>query len=83
LTMKIYFAGPLFSEAERDWIRSTIFKIESLAARHGTKLEIIFPYEWMTAWLGRSDISTPKNHPNRKLSGSGLISAEQGRVMAP
>ena len=29
-SMKIYLAGPLFSEAERDWIRATINKIESL-----------------------------------------------------
>jgi nucleoside 2-deoxyribosyltransferase len=43
--MKIYFAGPLFSEADRDRIRATISKIESLAAQHGTKLEIIFPYD--------------------------------------
>ena len=46
--MKIYFAGPLFSEAERDWIRSTISKIESLAAQRGTKIEIIFPYDLIT-----------------------------------
>ncbi|MGD0399366.1 MAG: nucleoside 2-deoxyribosyltransferase [Syntrophobacteraceae bacterium] len=46
--MKIYFAGPLFSEAERDWIRSTINKIEALAAQHGTKSEIIFPYDLIT-----------------------------------
>ncbi|MGO9019663.1 MAG: nucleoside 2-deoxyribosyltransferase [Syntrophobacteraceae bacterium] len=43
--MKIYFAGPLFSEAEREWIRSTIQKIETLAAQHSAKLEIIFPYD--------------------------------------
>lgn len=46
--MKIYFAGPLFSEAEREWIRSTIKKIESLAAQIGTKIQIIFPYELIT-----------------------------------
>ena len=46
--MKIYFAGPLFSEAEREWIRSTIKEIESLAAQHGTKSEIIFPYDLIT-----------------------------------
>ena len=46
--MKIYFAGPLFSEAERDWIRSTIQKIESLAAQQGKKSEIIFPYDLIT-----------------------------------
>ncbi|SPF43783.1 Nucleoside 2-deoxyribosyltransferase [Syntrophobacter sp. SbD1] len=46
--MKIYFAGPLFSEAEREWIRSTIKEIESLAAQHGAKIEIIFPYDLIT-----------------------------------
>jgi nucleoside 2-deoxyribosyltransferase len=46
--MKIYFAGPLFSEAERNWIRSTIKEIESLAAERRTKLEIIFPYDLIT-----------------------------------
>jgi nucleoside 2-deoxyribosyltransferase len=46
--VKIYFAGPLFSEAERERIRSTIQKIESLAAGHDTKIEIIFPYDLMT-----------------------------------
>jgi len=47
-SLKIYFAGPLFSEAERNWIRPTISKIESLAAQHGTKTEIIFPYDLIT-----------------------------------
>lgn len=46
--MKIYLAGPLFTEAERDWIRATIQKIESFAAGHGTKIEIIFPYDLIT-----------------------------------
>ena len=46
--VKIYFAGPLFCESERDWIRSTINKIESLAAQRGTKTEIIFPYDLIT-----------------------------------
>ena len=46
--MKIRFAGPLFTEAARDWIRATINKIESLAAQRGTKIEIIFPYGLIT-----------------------------------
>jgi len=46
--VNVYFAGPLFSEAERDWIRATIEEIESLAARHQTKVEIIFPYDLIT-----------------------------------
>lgn len=46
--MKIYFAAPLFTEAERDWIRSTIEKIEALALERGTKIQIIFPYDLIT-----------------------------------
>ena len=30
-SLEIYFEGPLFSEAERDWTRATIRGIESLA----------------------------------------------------
>jgi hypothetical protein len=40
--VNVYFAGPLFSEVERDWIGATIRKIESFAAQHGIKPEIIF-----------------------------------------
>ncbi len=43
--MKIYFAGPLFTEADRDWIRSTIARTESLARDRGAEVEIIFPYD--------------------------------------
>jgi hypothetical protein len=38
-------------------------------------------YRWLTGLLERSDIFSPENHPNRKLSG--LISAERVRVEAP
>jgi hypothetical protein len=111
------------SEAERDWIRSTIGRIESFAAGHGTKLDIILPYDLITreeidllgekakleifsrckSHLDDADLLialldgprvddgtaweigyfTPENHTNRKLSGSGLISGELGRVKAP
>jgi nucleoside 2-deoxyribosyltransferase len=46
--MKIYFAGSLFSEADRDWIRATIQHTESVAVRHGGKFEIIFPNDLIT-----------------------------------
>ena len=46
--MKIYFAGPLFSEADRDWIRKTIREIENLARVGGKEVTIIFPYDLMT-----------------------------------
>lgn len=47
--MKIYFAGPLFSEADREWIRSTIKQIEALAFDRGAEIKIIFPYDLITA----------------------------------
>jgi nucleoside 2-deoxyribosyltransferase len=46
--VKVYFAGPLFSEAERDWIRSAIRKIESFAAERGIQIDVIFPYDLIT-----------------------------------
>jgi nucleoside 2-deoxyribosyltransferase len=36
--MKIYLAGPLFTESERDWIRKVIKEIEELAESKGKKL---------------------------------------------
>jgi nucleoside 2-deoxyribosyltransferase len=38
--VKIYFAGPLFSEADRDWIRAAIKEIESVAAEQGVMFEL-------------------------------------------
>ncbi len=46
--MKIYFAGPLFSEAERDWIRSTKAEIEILAKERRRSINLIWPYELIT-----------------------------------
>ena len=43
--MKIYFAGPLFTEAERRWIRGVKREIEELAARRGRSVEVLWPYE--------------------------------------
>lgn len=43
--MKIYIAGPLFSEAERDWIRKTIKQLENLARERGKEVTVIFPYD--------------------------------------
>ncbi len=43
--MKIYLAGPLFTEAERDWLRNVKKEIESLAASQGEQVNVIWPYE--------------------------------------
>jgi nucleoside 2-deoxyribosyltransferase len=46
--MKIYLAGPLFTEAERDWIRKIKVQIEELAESHGKPVNVIWPYELIT-----------------------------------
>jgi nucleoside 2-deoxyribosyltransferase len=46
--MKIYLAGPLFSEAERDWMSKLKGQIESLAAKSGRSVQVIWPYELIT-----------------------------------
>ena len=43
--MKIYLAGPLFSESERDWIQKTKEEIEDLASSQGKQITVIFPYD--------------------------------------
>jgi nucleoside 2-deoxyribosyltransferase len=42
---KIYFAGPLFSESERNWIKTTIPRIQALADEQDTPIKIIWPWE--------------------------------------
>ncbi len=44
----IYLAGPLFTEAERDWHRKTKRLLLEQASRRGQAVEIIWPYELIT-----------------------------------
>jgi nucleoside 2-deoxyribosyltransferase len=44
----IYLAGPLFTEAERDWHRKTKGLLLEQASRRGQTVEIIWPYELIT-----------------------------------
>lgn len=44
----IYLAGPLFTEAERDWHRKTKGLLLEQASRRGEAVEIIWPYELIT-----------------------------------
>lgn len=46
--MKIYLAGPLFSEAERDWMKKLKGKIQSHFVESGRKVQAIWPYELIT-----------------------------------
>ena len=61
--MKIYFAGPLFSESERDWIRATIQRIQTRAVEVGVDTEIIFPYDLIT----EEDIGLLGEHATREI----------------
>jgi nucleoside 2-deoxyribosyltransferase len=44
----MYLAGPLFTQAERDWHRETKRLLLEQAARRGRAVEIIWPYELIT-----------------------------------
>jgi nucleoside 2-deoxyribosyltransferase len=46
--MKIYLAGPLFTESQRDWMRKLKEQIESLAEAQGKQINVIWPYELAT-----------------------------------
>jgi nucleoside 2-deoxyribosyltransferase len=48
INMKIYLAGPLFSEAERNWMRKLKTEIESLAASKNHPVNVIWPYELLS-----------------------------------
>ena len=47
--MDIYFAGPLFSESERNWIRDAIGRIQALAAESDGPVKIVWPFELFQA----------------------------------
>lgn len=46
--MKVYFAGPLFAESERDWIRGVKKQIEEFAKARGWHIDLLWPYELIT-----------------------------------
>ena len=43
--MKICLAGPLFAEAEQNWLRKTKQQIESFAKSRDKDIEVVWPYE--------------------------------------
>ncbi|MFZ0932479.1 MAG: nucleoside 2-deoxyribosyltransferase [Syntrophobacteraceae bacterium] len=47
--MRVYLAGPLYSEAERDWMKKLKGRIENLAPISADKVDVIWPYELITA----------------------------------
>ena len=46
--MKIYLAGPLFTEAERDWMRKVKKELEESAESRGKQVNVVWPYEIIT-----------------------------------
>lgn len=46
--MKIYFAGPLFSEAERDWIAKAKGQILASANQAGIAITVCLPFDLIT-----------------------------------
>jgi nucleoside 2-deoxyribosyltransferase len=47
--MKVYLAGPIFSEADQDWLRSLKERIERFAEENRLRLLVVWPYELMDA----------------------------------
>jgi nucleoside 2-deoxyribosyltransferase len=77
--MKIYLAGPLFSEAERDWINKLKGQIESLAAKSSRTVQVVWPYELITLEeinaLGESAKREIFSRCKSHLEGSDLVIA--------
>jgi nucleoside 2-deoxyribosyltransferase len=43
--MKLYLAGPLFTQAEQNWLRGLKSKIQVLAAKVDKEIDVVCPYE--------------------------------------
>ena len=43
--MKLYLAGPLFTQAEQNWLRDLKSKVEALTAKAGKEIDVVWPYE--------------------------------------
>jgi nucleoside 2-deoxyribosyltransferase len=43
--MKLYLAGPLFTQAEQYWLGDLKAKIEALSAKAGKEIDVVWPYE--------------------------------------
>lgn len=46
--MKIYLAGPLFSEAERAWMSALKGRILLIGAKLGSDVEVLWPWEFIS-----------------------------------
>ncbi len=71
--MKIYFAGPLFSEAERDWIRAIKRRIEDLAAKAERNVEVVWPYDL----IGREELAACGDRAREEIFRRCSVSLEE------
>ncbi|MDR3554971.1 MAG: nucleoside 2-deoxyribosyltransferase [Syntrophobacteraceae bacterium] len=46
--MKVYLAGPLFTQSQRDWLRKLKNDLEILTASRNCPVNVIWPYELIT-----------------------------------
>jgi nucleoside 2-deoxyribosyltransferase len=67
--MKIYLAGPLFSEAERDGMEKLKGQLESLAAELSRTIQGVWPYELIT----REEMEALGESAKREIHGAGHI----------
>ena len=61
--MKIYLAGPLFTQAEQNWLRDLKSEIENLAAGAGKEIEAVWPYELVSP----EDLKKWGDHAKHKI----------------
>jgi len=43
--MKLYLAGPLFTEAEQNWLRALKVDVKALAKNLGKSVDVVWPYD--------------------------------------
>ena len=61
--MKIYLAGPIFSEADQQWLRRLKIRIEEFAREKDTEIEVIWPYEL----ISQTDIESLGNRAKQEV----------------
>lgn len=61
--MKLYLAGPLFTQAEQNWLRDLKSKIEALAVKAGKEIDVVWPYELVSP----EDMEKWKNNAKHEI----------------
>ena len=61
--MRIYLAGPIFSEADQQWLLGLKERIEEYGRAKGKEVEVIWPYEM----ISQSDIESLGDSAKQKV----------------